>query len=475
MAKYENKNKKQDKNEYREMESDVLGFQGGGKIPPHSREVEMNVIGGIIMDNSLIDMITGIVRPEMFYVSANQDIYAIMLDMRAKSTHIDLITLAEELKNAGKLESIGGPFYLAELSSAFSSVDSILYSADKIKELWVKRDMILLGHSLSEQAFDPSIEAEDLVGTAQKDIISLGQELYGNKEEKIDKVFITIVEEAEERANGDNQISGIPTGYAKLDELIGGWQPELYIIAGRPSHGKTSLMVDTAWHTVDIIGKKVGIFSIEMSMKEIARKFIANDTKIDMSKFKYGNLTDEDFKKMAKSAPKFTEYRERLIIEDKNPISILEIQSKARLWKAKYDIDMIMVDYIQIAETAGHGRRIAQNRNDEITLITKGLLQMKKELEIPVIALSQLSREIDKRAEGHKRPQLSDLRDGGSIEQDADTVLFIYRPEMYMSKDDPKFTEVEGLAEMSLAKQRNGPTGDFKLHFLHKWGSFTER
>lgn len=467
------KNKRENKFGGPDIISDDVLYHG--KIPAHSRELESNVLGGIIMDNRLYDIISQILRAEMFYVTANQDIYRCIGEMRAKGQPVDLMTLAEELKIRNNLDSIGGAYYLAELSGAFSSQETIEYAAQKIKENWVKRDMTLMAYSISEMCYDPVVEAEDLVNKAQAGVSELANELYGHGDELIGKIFIQIAERTEKRLAEGGHMTGIPTGYTELDKLIGGWQPEFYIIAGRPSHGKTAILLDTAWKAVRDEGKTVGIFSIEMSKTELVLRLIANDAGIDMSKFKYGNLTDNDMDRMADSGKRIKKFENNLLIDDKNPLNVMEMASKARLWKAKYGLDMLAVDYLQIADGGKRGQGSHMSRNDELGYVSRGMKSISKELIIPVITGSQMSRKIEDRPVAQRRPMLADLRDSGNIEQDADAVLFIVRPEMWMGKDDPKYSEVAGLAEMYLAKHRNGPVGDFKLEFLHKYGRFEDK
>ena len=448
----------------------------GGKVPPHSRELEMNVLGGMIIDNSLIDAVTTIIMPKHFYVNANALIYRAITDLRDRNEPVDLITLTEELKSRGELDAVGGPFYLAELSTAFSSQESIIFSANKILENWIKRDMILLTYSLNEQCYDPTMNTESLLDKAQQEILEVTNYLQKKNYSHIkDEVRETMeyVETIHERHQKGATVFGVPSGYDELDALTGGFQKsELIIIAGRPSHGKTALALNFARNAAVDHGKNIGIFSIEMSNRELALRFICLEAKVDIAKLKTGRLPESDWAKIAKQTPRLMNNKINIIIDDSSPLSLLELRAKTRRMKAMHNIDMIIVDYLQLMEVSNRGNL---DRHLEIAYITRGLKQLSKELDIPVVALSQLSRKVEDRAGKEKRPQLSDLRESGAIEQDADVVIFINRPEVYISRDDPKFHEVDGLAEVIVGKQRNGPIGEAKLTFIHNYAAFANR
>jgi len=459
--------------ELKNVPDDVLY---GGKVPPHSRELEMNILGGMIIDNSLTDAVATILKQKHFYVNANGLIFKAIIDLRDRNEPVDLITLTEELKSRGELDAIGGPYYLAELSTAFSSQESIIFSANKILENWIKRDMILLTYSLNEQCYDPTLNTESLLDKAQQEILEVTNYLqkknYSHIKDEV-KDTMEYVETIHERHQKGTTVFGVPSGYDELDTITGGFQKsELIVIAGRPSHGKTALALNIARNAAVDHGKSVGIFSIEMSNRELALRFICLESKVDIAKLKTGRLPESDWAKIAKQTPRLMSSKINVIIDDSSPLSLLELRSKARRMKAINNIDMVIVDYLQLMEVSN---RANLDRHLEIAYITRGLKQLSKELDIPVVALSQLSRKVEDRAGKEKRPQLSDLRESGAIEQDADVVIFINRPEVYMSKDDPKFAEFQGLAEVIVGKQRNGPIGEIKLTFIHNYAKFENR
>ncbi|MCC6865379.1 MAG: replicative DNA helicase [Ignavibacteria bacterium] len=448
----------------------------GGKVPPHSRELEMNILGGMIIDNALIDAVNTILTPKHFYVQANGLIFKAISELKDRNEPVDIITLTEELKSRGELDAVGGPYYLAELSTAFSSQESIVYSAHKILEYWIKRDMILLTYSLNEKCYDPTVNTENLLDKAQQEILEVTNYLQKKNYSYIkDEVRATMdyVESIHERHEKGSTVFGVPSGYEKIDALTGGFQnSELIIIAGRPSHGKTALALNFARNAAIDHGKNIGIFSIEMSNRELSLRFICLESRVDIAKLKTGRLPESDWNKIAKQTPRLMGNKINLIIDESSPLSLLELRSKARRMKTLENIDMIIVDYLQLMEVSNKGNL---DRHLEIAYITRGLKQLAKELNIPVIALSQLSRKVEERAGKEKRPQLSDLRESGAIEQDADVVIFINRPEVYISKDDPKYHEVQGLAEIIVGKQRNGPIGETKLTFINNYAKFENR
>jgi replicative DNA helicase len=453
-------------------ESNFVNLEGA-KVPPHSRELEMNILGGLIIDNSLISEISIILLPKHFYVNANALIYKAIIELRDRNEPVDIITLTEELNSRGELESVGGPHYLAEISSAFASHESVLYSANKVLEYWIKRNLILLTYQINEQCYDPTVHTESLLDKAQQEILEITNYLqrknYTHIKEEV-KSTMDYVESIHEKHKRGTAIFGVPSGYKDLDALTGGFQnSELIIIAGRPSHGKSALALNFARNAAIEHGKNIGIFSIEMSNHELALRFICLEAEVDISKLKTGNLPDSLWNKIAKNTPKLMGNKINIFIDDSSPLTLLELRSKARRMKAINNIDMIIVDYLQLMDVTSKANL---DRHLEIAVITRGLKQLAKELKIPVIALSQLSRKVEDRPGKEKRPQLSDLRESGAIEQDADVVIFINRPEVYLSKDDPKYENYKGLAEVIVGKQRNGPIGDIRLTFLHSYAKF---
>lgn len=444
-----------------------------GKIPPHSLEIEMNLLGGLIIDNNLIDTVLSFnITPGYFYKAANTLIYKAVIDLHDRREPVDLITLTEELKLRGELDAIGGPYYLTELTTSFTSSETVSYSSQKIVEYWLKRDLINVTSSIRDKCFDPTTNTEELLNTAQREILDITNALTRKKYSLLREEINATMEYVEGIHEKHESVIGVPSGYRELDALTGGFQKsELIIVAGRPSHGKTAFALSAARNAAVEHDKPIGIFSIEMSNRELALRFLCAEAKVDIAKLKTGRLPDKDFLKIAENFHKLTRDTTKILIDDSSPLGLLELRAKARRMKAEHNISMIIVDYLQLMEVTGTR---SMDRYLEIGYITRGLKQLSKELDIPVVALSQLSRKVEDRGGREKRPMLSDLRESGSIEQDADVVIFINRPEVYMSKDDPKFNDYAGLAEIIVGKQRNGPIGEIKLAFVHNYARFEE-
>jgi replicative DNA helicase len=463
------------KNEINQSDQNMLleKQMSEGKVPPHSLELEMNLLGGMIIDNSLIDTVTSYnISKSYFYKAANAEIFQSIIDLHDRREPVDLTTLTEEMKLKGMLDAIGGPYYLAELTTSFTSAESVGYSSQRIVEYWLKRDLINITSSIRDKCFDPTSNTEDLLNTAQREILDITNALQRKKytllKDEVNSTMVYVESIHEKHAS----VIGVPSGYKELDAITGGFQKsELIIIAGRPSHGKTALALSVARNAAVENHFPIGIFSIEMSNRELALRFLCAEAKVDIANLKTGRLPQKDWDKIAENFDKLTRDTTKILIDDSSPLGMLELRAKARRMKAEHDVAMIIVDYLQLMEDTGN-RNI--DRYLQIGYITRGLKQLAKELEIPVVALSQLSRKVEDRGGREKRPMLSDLRESGSIEQDADVVIFINRPEVYMSKDDPKFTDYEGLAEIIVGKQRNGPTGEIKLTFIKSYARFEE-
>lgn len=444
-----------------------------GKVPPHSLEIEMNLLGGLIIDNSLIDTVLSFnITPAYFYRGANSLIYKAAIDLHDRREPVDLITLTEELKLRGELDAVGGPYYLTELTTSFTSSETVNFSAQKIVEYWLKRDLINITSSIRDKCFDPTANTDELLNTAQREILDITNALQRKKYSILRDEVNSTMEYVESIHEKHASVIGIPSGYHELDALTGGFQKsELIIVAGRPSHGKTAFALSAARNAAVEHNIPVGIFSIEMSNRELALRFLCAEAKVDIAKLKTGRLPEKDWHKIAENFHKLTRESTKILIDDSSPLSLLELRAKARRMKAEHDVSMVMVDYLQLMEVSGSR---VMDRYLEIGYITRGLKQLAKELDIPIVALSQLSRKIEDRGGKEKRPMLSDLRESGSIEQDADVVIFLNRPEIYISKDDPKFNDLAGLAEVIIGKQRNGPIGEIKLAFIHNYARFEE-
>jgi replicative DNA helicase len=440
------------------------------KTPPHSEELEANVLGACLVDNSLFTLINPILQPKYFFQKKNEVIYRCMLDLVKEDAVINPVTVASKLNDKDELMNVGGPAYLAGLSSAFSSPETVVFSANKIKENWIKRDLEALAVNLSTQSFDPNINAKELIYGYQVRLSELAQLIASQDSLELAHYIreaYDYIEEVKEKRIVSN---GIPTGFQKLDEILGGCHKgELIIIAGRPSHGKTSLALDIARHASAHENYRIGVWSLEMSGLELALKQVCAECKVDLAKLRAGKITSHEYDIVKEGYRKVVERGSRIILNDSGSIDALTLGTEARKLKQDGGLDLIVVDYIQLMNAYDGWRG---ERHLEIAFITRCLKQLAKELDLPVIALSQLSRKIEDRAGIEKRPQLSDLRESGAIEQDADVVIFVHRPEMYLREEDAEMGKWKGLAEVIVGKQRNGPIGHLKLAFIHEYATF---
>jgi replicative DNA helicase len=431
---------------------------------PHNLEAERCVLGAIILDNALINQAVEVVRSDDFYLTSHRLIFEQMLSLSEKSRGIDLVTLSEELDRFQQLQNIGGASYISSLIDGVPRLSNLSNYAQIIREKATLRNLIKRSHEIINSCYEQQEEVDSILDTAEKAIFDLA-------ESKVRSGFVPIQEIAKkglmkikEAAERKQMITGIPTGYNDLDELTSGLQSsDLIILAARPSMGKTALALNVATHAAIHAQKKVGIFSLEMAADQLLMRMLCSEARIDAHKLRTGFIGKEDWNHITRTLGILTQTR--IFIDDTPGISLLEMRAKVRRLQAEHGLDLLVVDYLQLM-SGGRGRY--ESRQQEISAISRGLKGLAKEMNIPLLALSQLSRAPETRTGeyGH-RPQLSDLRESGSIEQDSDVVLFIYREEVYKQSEENK-----GLAEIVIGKQRNGPIGSVKLAFLREFTRF---
>ncbi|HEX9805133.1 MAG TPA: replicative DNA helicase [Candidatus Dojkabacteria bacterium] len=425
------------------------------KLPPQNLDAERSVLGSILIDSDSIINILEFLKSEDFYDSKNGIVYEACVKLYEKGTPIDILTLTDSLKKSKNLQKIGGASYLSELVSMVPTSANIEDYGKIIKENSIRRQLIRLGAKMGDLAFKEDQEMQDIMDEAET-------RLFAITEDSVQKDFVHVaqlLEETYERAEDLNQnpdkIRGVPTGFGTLDNILGGFQnSDLIILAARPSVGKTALALDIARHIATREKKNVGFFSLEMSNLQLMDRLLSMEVGIGLWDLRMGKLPEKSFSKLADAMGILSE--SNLFIDDTPGINIMEIRTKARRLKAEKGLDMIVIDYLQLIE----GRR-KENRVQEVSEISRFLKVLARELSVPVLALSQLSRAVEQRTGG--TPQLSDLRESGSIEQDADIVMFIHREELY----DPG-TERKGMADLIIAKHRNGPTGSVELKFMRE-------
>ncbi|MEE2839727.1 MAG: replicative DNA helicase [Acidobacteriota bacterium] len=438
------------------------------KSLPHSAEAERAVLGAVLLDNALFDQTSEILIPGDFYLESHRCIFSTMERLSSDSRVIDSLTLREELKKDNTLEAVGGVTYIASLLDGVPRVSSVDHYARIVKEKSLLRKLIHSANEILLRGISNEEDPLELLERAEKSIFEIGQEKIKSGFVQLQDLLTESYENIEALYQRKELITGVSTGFVDLDRLTSGFQPaDLIIVAARPGLGKTSLVVNIAQYAALQDAKAVGIFSLEMAAQQLVTRMLCAEARVDSHKVRSGYLSKEDWNRLAKTMSKLA--RAQVFVDDTPGISIVEMRSKARRLKAEHGLDLLIVDYLQLMSGTSTGTRVRyENRQQEISAISRSLKAMAKELQVPLIAVSQLSRAPEQRRGDH-RPQLSDLRESGSIEQDADLVLFIYREDLYKKEED---LEEQGVVQLIIGKQRNGPTGVVKLAFIEQWTKF---
>lgn len=430
------------------------------KTLPHSEESERAVLAAVLLDPRVLPTVSGRLRADDYYLEKHQILYQGMLDLQEDHTEIDLRTLQARLQQRGQLEKVGGVAYLASLDLDLPDLGRVENYVEIVKERSVRRRLITTSSAIIRDCLDGGMDAEQALGRAEQAIFELGEDSVHRGFASIGEILHDTLEDLEERPGAT--LIGVPTGFTDLDRMTHGLnRGNLIIIAGRPGMGKTSLALNISQHVAIREKRGVAIYSLEMSQQELALRVLCSESNVPFAQLRRGHLSTNQWKRIHESARACS--AAPFYIDDSPNPSLLEVASKARRLKAEKGIELLILDYMQLMQAGGR----YENRNLEIAAISRGMKQLAKELEIPVIALSQLSRNPERRGSDH-RPQLADLRESGSIEQDADLVAFVYRDEMYHPED----ADVKNLAELIVAKHRNGETGTVELVFLGETTSF---
>ena len=426
-----------------------------GRMPPQAVEVEQAVLGAMMLEQQALSRAFEILDKSCFYHASHGRIFEAMHTLFEQGTAVDQLTLTEELKRRGQLDDVGGVVYLAKLGSEVATAANIDFHARIVFEKALSRKLIEAASEISERAYAADEDVQTLIDKAEQQLFSLSENQIGEGFEPLDKVMGDAFEHIERIHAKTDTVLGVDTGFANLNDLTSGFQKgDLIILAARPSVGKTALALTLARNAAVDAGVGVAIFSLEMSKMQLAQRLLSAETKVDLHKLRTGRLTEDDWMHLTRNIDRLAQAP--IYIDDTPGISVLEARAKARRQLREYGIGMVVIDYLQLM--SGHLR--TQSREQEISQISRGLKAMAKELDMPVLALSQLSRAVESRTD--RRPQLSDLRESGSLEQDADVVMFIYRPEMYGLKS-PDGESLEGTAEIIVGKQRNGPVDKVDL------------
>ena len=443
-------------------------FANQGRIPPQATDLEEVVLGALMLEKEAVNEVIDILSPEAFYLDKHQKIFAAIKSLFGKSEPIDIMTVTNELKQRGELELVGGAYYISKLTNRVVSAANIEYHARIIMQKHIQRQLILISSDMIHDAFEDTTDVFDLLDKAENNLFQISENNLRRSYDSMQDLVSRAITEIQKAKNADDKLRGVPSGYTELDRITQGWQKsDLIILAARPSMGKTAFALNLARNAAVNFNRPIAFFSLEMSSVQLVTRLISTETSLTADKLRSGDLAEYEWQQLNTKVTPLTEAP--IFIDDTPQLSIFELRAKCRRLKQQHDIQMVFIDYLQLMTAKGDR---GLNREQEISTISRSLKSLAKELEIPVLALSQLSRSVEQRP-GSKKPILSDLRESGAIEQDADMVMFIYRPEYYKegvdSEDKPK-----GYTIIDIAKHRNGKLGEVELKFVGQYARFEE-
>lgn len=431
------------------------------RVPPQHLEAEEFVLGAILLDNQAMNKVLEVLSPTAWYREAHRKIFQAMVDLSEANEAIDQITVCERLRRRNELDQVGGASYLAHLVAQVPTAANVRHHAKIVQEKALLRNLIAVATDIVASGYQDTEKAEDLIDQAERKIFELAERRMRQAFVPVRQIVKGAFEMIERLYEKKERVTGVPTGFAELDEMTAGLQPsDLIIVAGRPSMGKTALALSMAQHAAILKRQTVAVFSLEMSKEQLVLRMLCSEARVDSHKLRSGFLGRADWPLLTAAAGRLAEAP--IYIDDTPAMTVLEMRAKARRLMAERGLGLVIVDYLQLMR----GRGDANNREQEISDISRSLKALAKELNVPVIALSQLSRAVETRG-GDKKPQLADLRESGAIEQDADVVMFVFREEVYRQTEDNR-----GIAELLVRKQRNGPIGDVRLAFLDRYTRF---
>lgn len=435
------------------------------RLLPQAVEVEKAVLGAMLLSKEAVVEAIEVLDESCFYRDAHRKTFLAIRTLFDRDEPADQMTVAEELRRRKQLEEVGGAFYLASLASGVSTAANVTYHAKIVLEKALLRKMINLASQVTTECYDGRDEVVTILDRAEQMIFSLSEKRLGRTFMPLEEILRQTFDELEKAHRREGQLSGIPTGYTKLDEMLSGLQPsDLVVLAARPSMGKTALALNIARNAAVLYKHPVAIFSLEMSSRQLAQRLLCAEASVDSHKVRSHRLPDEDWGRLSSAVGRLADAQ--IFIDDTPALGVFEMRAKARRLQVERGIKLVVIDYLQLMASPPR----IENRQQEISFISRSLKALAKELNVPVLALSQLSRAVESRTD--KRPLLSDLRESGSIEQDSDVVIFIYRAEQYRIKTDEKGESTEGKAEILIGKQRNGPTGIVRLTWLDRYARF---
>ena len=443
-----------------------------GKVPPQAPELEEAVLGAAMLEKDTFAQVLEIIQSEeCFYVDAHQKIYAAMRRLFDKGTPVDLLTITEELRKTNELELIGGPYYLSRLTMSVLSSAHVEAHARIVMEKFIQRELIRISGSVISEAYEDSTDVFDLLDKAESGLYEITDKHLRKNFRSLQDVLVKTMNEIDENRKKTDDITGVPSGFAGLDRLTAGWQKtDLIVLAARPSVGKTAFALNLAMNASMNAGRQypVAVFSLEMGAGQIVKRMLSAVSEVSMESITRGKMAEHEFVQMSQRMTKLAQAK--IFLDDQAALNIFELRAKARKLKSKHDIQLIIIDYLQLMQANVDK---SGNREQEISKISRELKALAKELEVPIIALSQLNRSVETRKES-KVPQLSDLRESGAIEQDADLVMFLYRPEYHGINNDSMGETIEGETHIYIAKHRNGSTGMEKLRFIKEYQKFVD-
>jgi replicative DNA helicase len=437
-----------------------------GKLPPQALDIEEAVIGAMLLEKNAVNDAIEILQPESFYKPAHQKIFATILELFANSESIDILSVSERLRKKGELQLVGGPGYIAQLTNRIASAAHIEYHARIISEKFILRSLIEVSSEVIKNSYDETKDVFNVLNEAEEGLFKIAEGNLKKSYGKIGDLVQEAMEEIQKASENSDGVSGVPSGFTDLDRLTSGWQKsDMIVLAARPGMGKTAFVLSMAKNTAVQFGQGVAIFSLEMSSVQLTKRLMAMETGISSEKLRKGFTSQDDWDLLHSRINALAEAP--LFIDDTPALSIFELRAKCRRLKMQHDIKLVIIDYLQLMNAGSK----SGNREQEISTISRSIKEIAKEINVPIIALSQLSRSVETRG-GDKRPMLSDLRESGAIEQDADMVLFIYRPEYYGLIEDENGMPTEGIGEIIVAKHRNGSLDTVRLRFIKQLTKF---
>lgn len=439
-----------------------------GRLQPQARDLEEAVLGAMMLERNAVTDTIDMLSSESFYDPRHQYIFSAIKDLFGSSQPVDILTVTDKLKKKGELEAAGGAAYISQLTNRVASTANVEYHARIISEKHIKRELIRMSNEVMKEAYDDTNDVFDVLNKAEGDLFGIAENNMGRAVNVMQNVVREAIEEIERASQNSDGISGIPTGFYELDKITAGWQrSDMIVIAARPAMGKTAFVLSMARNTAVDHDMGVAVFSLEMSSVQLVKRLIASETRLSAEKLRRGDLRDDEIHQLHTRIKKLS--TAPIYIDDTPGLSVFDLRAKARRLKMQYDIQVIIIDYLQLM-TAGSSKN-SGNREQEISQISRSIKEIAKELNVPIIALSQLSRSVEARG-GEKKPILSDLRESGAIEQDADIVSFIYRPEYYGFMQDENGESNAGVGEIIIAKHRNGALANVRLRFIKEYARF---